>query len=150
MSVLYNGGKLTVVVSTGRRFAAAAAFCQYFSSPSPKWCFQSPKFSDSDFREVRGLGLGRPKSSVIWSFRSLRSFWLLRSLRSLRSFRSFVFFRSFMFFRSLRFLRSFRSFRSLRSFSSFSSFRSFRSFRSLRSLRSFRSFRSFRSSAKFE
>jgi hypothetical protein len=25
--------------------------------------FQSPKFSDSDFREVRGLGLGRPKSS---------------------------------------------------------------------------------------
>jgi hypothetical protein len=31
-------------------------------SPSPK-CFQSPKFSDSDFREVRGLGLGRPKSS---------------------------------------------------------------------------------------
>jgi hypothetical protein len=31
-------------------------------SPSPKG-FQSPKFSDSDFREVRGLGLGRPKSS---------------------------------------------------------------------------------------
>jgi hypothetical protein len=31
-------------------------------NPSPK-CFQSPKFSDSDFREVRGLGLGRPKSS---------------------------------------------------------------------------------------
>jgi hypothetical protein len=26
-------------------------------SPSPK-CFQSPKFSDSDIREVRGLGLG--------------------------------------------------------------------------------------------
>jgi hypothetical protein len=39
-------------------------FCQYFSSPSPKWGFQSPKFSDSDFREVRGLGLGRPKSSA--------------------------------------------------------------------------------------
>jgi hypothetical protein len=38
-------------------------FCQYFSSPSPKWGFQSPKFSDLDFREVRGLGLGRPKSS---------------------------------------------------------------------------------------
>jgi hypothetical protein len=32
-------------------------------SPSPKG-FQSPKFSDSDFREVRGLGLGRPKSSA--------------------------------------------------------------------------------------
>jgi hypothetical protein len=33
-------------------------------SPSPKG-FQSPKFSDSDIREVRGLGLGlgRPKSS---------------------------------------------------------------------------------------
>jgi hypothetical protein len=33
-------------------------------SPSPKG-FQSQKFSDSDFREVRGLrlGLGRPKSS---------------------------------------------------------------------------------------
>jgi hypothetical protein len=31
-------------------------------SPSPKG-FQSPKFSDSDFREVRGLGLGRPKCS---------------------------------------------------------------------------------------
>jgi septin 7 len=33
-------------------------------SPSPKG-FQSPKFSDSDFREVRSLGLelGRPKSS---------------------------------------------------------------------------------------
>jgi hypothetical protein len=30
-------------------------------SPSPKG-FQSPKFSDSDFREVRGLG--RPKSSA--------------------------------------------------------------------------------------
>jgi hypothetical protein len=30
-------------------------------SPSPKG-FQSPKFSDTDFREVRGLG--RPKSSV--------------------------------------------------------------------------------------
>jgi hypothetical protein len=29
-------------------------------SPCPKG-FQSPKFSDSDFREVRGLG--RPKSS---------------------------------------------------------------------------------------
>jgi hypothetical protein len=29
-------------------------------SPSPKG-FQSPKFSDSDFREFRGLG--RPKSS---------------------------------------------------------------------------------------
>jgi hypothetical protein len=36
-------------------------------SPSPKG-FQSPKFSDSDFREVRrlGLGLGRLKSSAIW------------------------------------------------------------------------------------
>jgi hypothetical protein len=34
----------------------------YTLSPSPKG-FQSPKFSDSDFREVRGLGLGRPKSS---------------------------------------------------------------------------------------
>jgi hypothetical protein len=33
-------------------------------SPSPKG-FQSPKFSDSDFREVRGLGLGRPKSSAV-------------------------------------------------------------------------------------
>jgi hypothetical protein len=33
-------------------------------SPSPKG-FQSPKFSDSDFREVRGLGLGRPKSSAL-------------------------------------------------------------------------------------
>jgi hypothetical protein len=32
-------------------------------SPSPKG-FQSPKFSDSDFREVLGLGLGRPKSSA--------------------------------------------------------------------------------------
>jgi hypothetical protein len=34
-------------------------------SPSPKG-FQSPKISDSDFREVRGLGLGlgRPKSSA--------------------------------------------------------------------------------------
>jgi hypothetical protein len=31
-------------------------------SPSPKG-FQSPKFSDSDFREVRGLG--RPKTSAI-------------------------------------------------------------------------------------
>jgi hypothetical protein len=31
-------------------------------SSSPKG-FQSPKFSDSDFREVRGLGLGRTKSS---------------------------------------------------------------------------------------
>jgi hypothetical protein len=31
-------------------------------SPSPKG-FQSPKFSDLDFREVRGLG--RPKSSEI-------------------------------------------------------------------------------------
>jgi hypothetical protein len=39
-------------------------------SPSPKWGFQSPKFSDSDFREVRGLGLGlrRPKSSGIGAF----------------------------------------------------------------------------------
>jgi hypothetical protein len=36
----------------------------YTLSPSPKG-FQSPKFSDSDFSEVRrlGLGLGRPKSS---------------------------------------------------------------------------------------
>jgi hypothetical protein len=36
-------------------------------SPSPKG-FQSPKFSDSDFREVRGLGLGlgRPKSSAYY------------------------------------------------------------------------------------
>jgi hypothetical protein len=34
-------------------------------SPSPKG-FQSPKFSDSDFREVRGLG--RPKSSVISAY----------------------------------------------------------------------------------
>jgi hypothetical protein len=33
-------------------------------SPSPKG-FLSPKFSDSDFREVRGLGLGRPKSSAL-------------------------------------------------------------------------------------
>jgi hypothetical protein len=33
-------------------------------SPSPKG-FQSPKFSDSDFREVHGLGLGRPKSSAV-------------------------------------------------------------------------------------
>jgi hypothetical protein len=33
-------------------------------SPSPKGS-QSPKFFDSDFREVRGLGLGRPKSSGI-------------------------------------------------------------------------------------
>jgi hypothetical protein len=32
-------------------------------SPSPKG-FQSPKFSDSDFREVCGLGLRRPKSSA--------------------------------------------------------------------------------------
>jgi hypothetical protein len=34
-------------------------------SPSPKG-FQSPKFSDSGFREVRGLGfrLWRPKSSA--------------------------------------------------------------------------------------
>jgi hypothetical protein len=32
------------------------------TSPSPKWGFQSPKFSDSDFRDVRGLG--RPKSSA--------------------------------------------------------------------------------------
>jgi hypothetical protein len=32
-------------------------------SPSTKG-FQSPNFSDSDFREVRGLGLGRPKSSA--------------------------------------------------------------------------------------
>jgi hypothetical protein len=31
--------------------------------PSPMG-FQSPKFSDSDFREVRGLG--RPKSSAYW------------------------------------------------------------------------------------
>jgi hypothetical protein len=31
-------------------------------SPSPNG-FQSPKFLDSHFREVRGLGLGRPKSS---------------------------------------------------------------------------------------
>jgi hypothetical protein len=37
-------------------------------SPSPKAKgFQSPKFLDSDFREVRGLGLGlgRPKSSAM-------------------------------------------------------------------------------------
>jgi hypothetical protein len=33
-------------------------------SLSPKG-FQSPKFSDSGFREVRGLGLGRPKSSAV-------------------------------------------------------------------------------------
>jgi hypothetical protein len=37
-------------------------------TPSPKG-FQSPKFLDSDFREVRGLGLGlrlgRPKSSAV-------------------------------------------------------------------------------------
>jgi hypothetical protein len=35
-------------------------------SPSPKG-FKSPKFSDSDMREVcgLGLGLGRPKSSII-------------------------------------------------------------------------------------
>jgi hypothetical protein len=35
-------------------------------SPSPKG-FEGPKFSDSDFREVRGLGLGlgRPKSSEL-------------------------------------------------------------------------------------
>jgi hypothetical protein len=32
-------------------------------SPSPKG-YQSPKFSDSGFREVRGLG--RPKNSGIW------------------------------------------------------------------------------------
>jgi hypothetical protein len=34
--------------------------------PSPKG-FQSPKFSNSDFREVCGcgLGLGRPKSSAV-------------------------------------------------------------------------------------
>jgi hypothetical protein len=38
--------------------------CANTLSPSPKG-FQSPKFSDSDFREVRGLGLrlGRPKIS---------------------------------------------------------------------------------------
>jgi hypothetical protein len=37
-------------------------------SPSPNG-FQSPKFSDSDFREVRGLGLGlgRPKISDIFN-----------------------------------------------------------------------------------
>jgi hypothetical protein len=34
-------------------------------SLSPKG-FQSPKFSDSDFREVRGLGLRRPKSSATY------------------------------------------------------------------------------------
>jgi hypothetical protein len=33
-------------------------------SPSPKG-FQSPKFSDSVFREVRGLG--RPKCSAIYT-----------------------------------------------------------------------------------
>jgi hypothetical protein len=33
-------------------------------SPCPKG-FQSPKFSDSDFSEVCGLGLGRPKSSAV-------------------------------------------------------------------------------------
>jgi hypothetical protein len=36
-------------------------------SPSPKG-FQRPKFLDSDFSEVRGLGLGRPKSSAIDPF----------------------------------------------------------------------------------
>jgi hypothetical protein len=44
-------------------------------NPSPKG-FQSPKFSDSDFREVRGLGLGRPKSSgrqLLWKTLSLVS-----------------------------------------------------------------------------
>jgi hypothetical protein len=58
---------------------AAAAFCQYFSSPSPKWGFQSPKFSDSDFREVRGLGLGlgRPKSSAYWYVKS--TYWYEKS-----------------------------------------------------------------------
>jgi hypothetical protein len=39
-------------------------------SPCPKG-FQSPTFSDSDFREVRGLGLERPKSSAV-----LYSLWL--------------------------------------------------------------------------
>jgi hypothetical protein len=41
---------------------------KYTPSPSPKG-FQSPKISDSDFREVRGLGLwlGRPKSSDYYS-----------------------------------------------------------------------------------
>jgi hypothetical protein len=35
------------------------------NTPSPSLeGLKSPKFSDSDFREVRGLRLGRPKSSA--------------------------------------------------------------------------------------
>jgi hypothetical protein len=52
-------------------------------SPSPKG-FQSPKFSDSDFREVRGLGLGRPKSSVIYHWQRVFSLnWRAISKQSL-------------------------------------------------------------------
>jgi hypothetical protein len=47
-------------------------------SPSPKG-FQSPKFSDSDIREVRGLGLGlgRPKSSDQLTMMALLCFFSL-------------------------------------------------------------------------
>jgi hypothetical protein len=44
-------------------------------SPSSKY-FQSLKFSDSDFREVRGLGLGRPKSSEFEVFSKSEIFGL--------------------------------------------------------------------------
>jgi hypothetical protein len=40
-------------------------------SPSPKG-FQSPKFTDSDFREV--CGLGRPKSSAFYFAKSRKTF----------------------------------------------------------------------------
>jgi hypothetical protein len=49
-------------------------------SPSLKWGFQSPKFSDSDFREVRGLGLGRPKSSAVKGD-TAASFYLHRKMQ---------------------------------------------------------------------
>jgi hypothetical protein len=48
-------------------------------SPSPKG-FQSPKFSDSDFREVRELGLGRPKSSAIILYYILPLVFIIWSL----------------------------------------------------------------------
>jgi hypothetical protein len=71
-------------------------------SPSPKG-FQSPKFSDSDFSEV--CGLGRPKSSGFESFESFKSFESFQCFKCFecfylqKSYESYIF--SFMSMRQI-------------------------------------------------
>jgi hypothetical protein len=57
--------------------------------PSPKG-LQSPKFSDSDYREVRGLGLGRPKSSGIQYLILVKN--CIKQIKNLESLNFFFFF----------------------------------------------------------